>query len=97
MLERIEKPEKYWKFRFDDLLERDHWDAYQLAYEQCLGATSRPWAPWYAIPADDKHFARWQIAKLVNAAFGQLEVGFPQPDSAGRAALRRARTRLERE
>jgi len=59
-----------------------------------LNATSRPWAPWYAIPADDRHYLRWQVAKLVNDALGQLDVDFPRPDKEARAALAKARDRL---
>jgi PPK2 family polyphosphate:nucleotide phosphotransferase len=54
LLERIEDPEKNWKFRLGDLDDRARWDDYMSAYEDMLRATSRPWAPWYAIPADDK-------------------------------------------
>ncbi len=93
-LERIDQPDKRWKFRSGDLLERDRWDAYTAAYEACLGATSRPWAPWYAIPADDKHYMRWQVAKLINDAFEQLGVGFPEPTATDVADLELARTRL---
>jgi PPK2 family polyphosphate:nucleotide phosphotransferase len=94
LLERIDDPDKRWKFRVGDLAEREHWDAYLEAYEQCLEATSRPWAPWYAIPADDKEFARWQVAKLVNEAFEQLDLDFPAPTDAALAELENARTRL---
>jgi PPK2 family polyphosphate:nucleotide phosphotransferase len=94
LLERIDDPEKRWKFRAGDLDERDYWDDYLRAYEQCLNATSRPWSPWYAIPADDKHFMRWQVAKLVNDAFEQLDLDFPKPTKAVLAELEEARTRL---
>jgi PPK2 family polyphosphate:nucleotide phosphotransferase len=79
LLERIDEPEKRWKFRAGDLEERARWDDYQTAYGECLCATSRPWAPWYAIPADNRHYARLQIATLVNAAIAELGVAFPQP------------------
>ncbi len=59
-----------------------------------MNATSRPWAPWYAVPADDKHFMRWQVAKLVNDAFEQLDVRFPQVDQDTKAAFRDAKERL---
>jgi PPK2 family polyphosphate:nucleotide phosphotransferase len=94
LLERIDDPEKRWKFRAADLDERDLFDDYLHAYEDCLNATSRPWAPWYAIPADDKHFMRWQVARLVNDAFAQLDLDFPQPTKAGIVELERARARL---
>jgi len=80
LLERIEEPEKNWKFNPGDIDERERWDDYIDAYNEALRATSRPWAPWYAVPADDKHYARWQIAKLINDALAQLDLEFPRPD-----------------
>ena len=94
LLERIDDPAKRWKFRAGDLVEREYWDDYLRAYEHCLNATSQPWAPWYAIPADDKHFMRWQVAKLVNDAFEQLDLDFPEPSKAVLAELEEARARL---
>ena len=97
LLERIEDPEKQWKFNARDLDERALRTKYLHAYEQCLRATSRPWAPWYAVPADNKHYLRWQVAKLVNEALQQLGVDFPRPDAAAKAALAAAKKRLESE
>lgn len=97
LLERIDDPEKHWKFNPRDLDERALWDEYQDAYEECLRATSRPWAPWYAVPADDKPFARWQVAKLVNEAFDGLGVDFPRPGEGFKRVLAAAKKRLESE
>ena len=97
LLERIDEPEKNWKFNPRDIDEREHWDDYLTAYEQALRATSRPWAPWYAVPADDKHYMRWQVARLVNDALVDLEVDFPRPDEEQRAALKAAKERLSAE
>jgi PPK2 family polyphosphate:nucleotide phosphotransferase len=94
LLERIDDKSKHWKFRAADLDERAVWDDYMRAYEDCLRATSRPWAPWYAVPADDKPFARWQVAKLINSAFEQLDIEFPKPTAAGVAEIKQARARL---
>ena len=58
LLERLEDPAKYWKFSMADLIEREHWDEYQAAYEDAIEATSTPWAPWYVVPADHKYAAR---------------------------------------
>jgi len=80
LLERIDEPEKNWKFNPGDIDERERWDDYIDAYEDALRATSRPWAPWYVVPADDKPYARWQVAKLINDAFAQLKLEFPRPD-----------------
>jgi PPK2 family polyphosphate:nucleotide phosphotransferase len=97
LLERIDEPKKNWKFNPRDLDEREIWDDYLAAYEHALRATSRPWAPWYAVPADDKHYLRWQVASLVNDAFGSLETDFPKPDEEARAALKAAKNRLSAE
>jgi PPK2 family polyphosphate:nucleotide phosphotransferase len=94
LLERIDEPDKQWKFRAGDIDERDHWDDYMKAYEDCLNATSRPWAPWYAVPADDKDFLRLQVAKIINSAFGQLDLEHPPVSADTLAALTAARTRL---
>jgi polyphosphate kinase 2 (PPK2 family) len=94
LLERIDEPDKNWKFNAGDLDERELWDEYLAAYNHALRATSRPWAPWYAIPADDKHYLRWHLAHLVNHALGQLGVDFPRPDEKARAALEKAKKRL---
>ena len=94
LLDRIDDPVKNWKFNAGDLDERDRWDDYLAAYHDCLNATSRPWAPWYAIPADNKHYARWQVAKLVNEALAQLGLDFPRPSGAAVATLAQCRARL---
>ena len=94
LLERIDDADKHWKFRAGDIDERERWDAYLKAYEDCLNATSRPWAPWYAVPADDKDFLRLQVAKIINTAFGQLDLEFPAVAADTLAALTAARTRL---
>jgi PPK2 family polyphosphate:nucleotide phosphotransferase len=93
-LERIDDPEKHWKFGVGDLDERDRWDDYLDAYKDCLNATSQPWAPWYAIPADDKAHMRWQVANIVNAALNSLNVTFPRSTTAQLAALATAKARL---
>jgi polyphosphate kinase 2 (PPK2 family) len=96
-VDRTEKPHKRWKFRDADLDERAHWDAYMTAYQACLNATSRPWAPWYAIPADNKPYMRWQVATLINGAFEQLGINFPQLSEQRLAEIARARARLQAE
>jgi PPK2 family polyphosphate:nucleotide phosphotransferase len=94
LLERIDDPVKNWKFDAGDLDERDRWDDYQEAFRQCFNATSKPWAPWYAVPADDKHYMRWQVARLINGTFEHLGVDFPPPTAAQRRALAKSRERL---
>ena len=93
-LERIDEPKKNWKFNPGDLDERDRWESYLAAYEECFRVTSRPWAPWYAVPADDKHYQRCQVAQLINAALEDLGIDFPRPDEKARASLAKAKARL---
>lgn len=94
LLERIDESDKNWKFNAADLDERALWDDYLDAYDACLNATSRPWAPWYAVPADDKHYARWQVAKIVSDTLEQLDVDFRPVDKKTRALLKKAKARL---
>jgi PPK2 family polyphosphate:nucleotide phosphotransferase len=94
LLERIDEPDKHWKFKAGDLDERALWDEYHAAYQDCLNSTSRPWAPWYAIPADNKHYARWQVAKIVNSAIAELGCDFPRVDEKTLAVLKKAKARL---
>jgi PPK2 family polyphosphate:nucleotide phosphotransferase len=91
-LARLDEPEKNWKFNAGDVAERARWPDYMRAYEEALNATSRPWAPWYAIPADDKRFMRATVAQIVVARLQQLDLRYPEPAAAERkrfAALRR--------
>ena len=93
LLARLDEPDKRWKFNAEDVEEREHWDAYQHAFEDCLNTTSRPWAPWYAVPADHKAFMRYQVAEIIRNSLTQLNIDFPTPsvDRADRlAAVRRA-------
>lgn len=76
-LSRLEEPKKHWKFSVRDVEEREHWDAYMHAYEQSLNATSRPWAPWYAIPADNKPFMRVKVAETILQTLQSLPLSYP--------------------
>ena len=76
-LDRIKVPEKNWKFSSGDVHEREHWNAYMNAYEHALNATSRPWAPWYAIPADDKPYMRATVADIVVRTLQNLDPRYP--------------------
>jgi PPK2 family polyphosphate:nucleotide phosphotransferase len=86
-LERIEQREKNWKFAAADVRERAFWDEYMRAYEDALRNTSRPWAPWYAIPADDKPYMRMRVAQVVVESLKRLELGPPPLDGDGREEL----------
>ncbi|WP_299552893.1 PPK2 family polyphosphate kinase [Seonamhaeicola sp.] len=65
LLRRLNKQEKNWKFSPGDLKERKLWDKYQVCYEEAINRTSKPYAPWYTIPADDKPSARYMVAKII--------------------------------
>jgi len=75
---RIDRPDKNWKFSEGDLKERVCWDDYMGAYEEALNATSRPWAPWYAVPADDKPYLRTTVAQIVEGSLASLGLEYPR-------------------
>ncbi|MCU7850632.1 MAG: polyphosphate kinase 2 family protein [Candidatus Thiodiazotropha sp. (ex Monitilora ramsayi)] len=95
-LSRLNEPEKHWKFSAGDVEERQHWRQYMHAYRETLAATSRPWAPWYAIPADNKPFMRWQVAKLVRKTLERMDPHYPQVDKAAKKRFEEMRQRLTR-
>jgi len=92
---RIEEPKKHWKFRVADVQERAHWNSYMAAYEEALRATSRPWAPWYAIPADDKEYMRLQVAEILVETLRSLKCRYPDLPAEEKSELRRLRRALE--
>jgi len=77
-LERIDEPDKNWKFSLADIHERKYWEQYKQAYEACLSATSTHHAPWYVVPADDKENARLIVSKIVIDAFNELKMAYPK-------------------
>lgn len=97
LLRRIDKPSKNWKFSMGDVKERELWPDYMQAFEDALNETSRPWAPWYAIPADSKPYMRLQVARIVQEALENLGVDFPKIDDAARKALGKCREELQRQ
>jgi PPK2 family polyphosphate:nucleotide phosphotransferase len=96
-LDRLERPEKNWKFSLGDVKERQHWRAYMRAYEDMIRHTSAAHAPWYVIPADHKWFTRLVVAEAVVDALEGMSLSFPKVDGAKRKQLRAAREALERE
>ncbi|WP_290623880.1 hypothetical protein [Kangiella sp.] len=86
-LSRVQDPEKNWKFSSGDIEESQLWDKYQHAYQQALSHTSRPWAPWYIIPADDKPAMRAIVSELVLQNMQQLPLAFPQLSAEDQQAL----------
>jgi PPK2 family polyphosphate:nucleotide phosphotransferase len=97
LLRRIDKPSRNWKFNSGDVKERERWPDYMRAFEDALNETSRPWAPWYAIPADNKPYMRLQVARIVQETLESLGVDFPKIDEAARLALAKCRDALERQ
>lgn len=79
-LDRLEEPDKRWKFAMGDVQERSHWDKYMDAYQDAINATSKPWAPWYAIPADNKKYMRLTVANLIADTLHKFDQSYPQPD-----------------
>jgi len=96
-LERLDRPEKNWKFSPFDLEERAHWGRYMRAYADCLSATSTAWAPWYVVPADHKWVARTAVVAIAAHAIRSLDLRWPEPTPEQRAAIAAARARLEKE
>jgi PPK2 family polyphosphate:nucleotide phosphotransferase len=95
-LSRLDDPQKYWKFSSGDVEESGHWDDYMNAYEQALNATSRPWAPWYAIPADDKPYARLQVAQIIVESLKSLNLQYPEVSKRHFEEIKEMRDQLEK-
>ena len=96
-LERLDEPEKHWKFSATDVAERAHWDEYMNAYEDMIRATATPHAPWYVVPADNKWFTRLVVAAAVVEALEGLDLHYPKVDKKKRAELAAARKLLMQE
>ena len=95
-LERIDNPEKNWKFSSGDIEERRFWADYMRAYEKCLSATSTADAPWYVVPADSKHNARLIVSQILLDTFAELKLSYPRSDSKRRGELKALRAQLRR-
>jgi PPK2 family polyphosphate:nucleotide phosphotransferase len=94
-LSRLDNADKNWKFEPGDVVERRHWDDYMHAYEAALNATSRPWAPWYAIPADDKKYMQARVAETIIAALQSIGLRYPVPSDEDRIEFEQSRKELE--
>jgi PPK2 family polyphosphate:nucleotide phosphotransferase len=86
-LERIDEPEKNWKFSAGDVKERAHWNDYMAAYEQAIRETATPDSPWYVVPADNKWFTRTVVAAAIVDALASLDLHRPEVDQGRRAEL----------
>lgn len=93
-IERIDEPEKNWKFSARDVAERAHWDAYMDGYEKAIRATAAPHAPWYVVPADNKWFTRLVVAAALIDTMDGLGLAFPALPAEERAKLADARAAL---
>jgi len=94
-LERIQEPEKNWKFSAGDVAERAHWKQYMSAYEDAIRETATPEAPWSVVPADNKWFTRMVVAATVVDALGSLDLAYPTLDATQKAALAAAAKTLK--
>ena len=93
-LERIDEPDKNWKFTLADIHERKYWPHYMKAYEDCLTATSARHSPWHVVPADDKEQARLIVSQIVLDALNGLKMDYPKPTAKRRRELKSIRQRL---
>ena len=93
-LQRIERPEKNWKFSASDAAERDHWDQYMEAYEDMICQTATPEAPWYVVPADNKWFTRVVVAAAVIHTLDSLGLEYPKVGEAKLKELAAAKEAL---
>ena len=96
-LDRLDEPEKHWKFSIGDVRERAQWDHYQRAYEEMIRHTATPHAPWIVVPADRKWFMRLVVAAVIVDALEGLGLAYPTIDLARRQDIVEARRALEAE
>ena len=95
-LDRLNNPRKQWKFSPHDITERGYWDDYMSCYENVLNATSRPWAPWFAIPADNKPYMRVQVAKTIRDTLRKMDMDYPTVDKEVSESMDELIDRLQR-
>ncbi len=96
-LERIDRPEKNWKFAASDVKERAFWNDYMAAYEDMFNHTSTSWAPWYVVPADSKWFTRLAVSAIIAATMQEIDPKYPTVSEEHQKELRKARKMLEQE
>ena len=96
-LERLGEPSKNWKFSMSDVTERAFWPRYMAAYQDMIRHTAMPAAPWYAVPADHKWFARVVIGSVIVSALEELNLRFPSVDTASKQEFAKVRKALESE
>jgi PPK2 family polyphosphate:nucleotide phosphotransferase len=96
-LDRIEEREANWKFQPSDYAESQHWDEYMDAYQDALRATSKPWAPWYAIPADSKSYMRRTVSEIIVGTLEAIDLRYPEVTPEQKAEMKRVKKALEAE
>lgn len=96
-LSRLDDPRKNWKFESGDVRERGYWDSYMDAYQGAIAETSREYAPWYAVPADDKSYMRWQVARVLRKTLEQMDLSFPKVESKDREQFEAFHRQLSKE
>jgi len=96
-MERLDRPEKNWKFSASDVHERKYWDDYMHAFEQAIRATASKHAPWYVVPADNKWFSRLVVAAAIVEVVEGLDLAYPKVDAEKRKELAAARAELQGE
>jgi len=96
-MERLDHPEKNWKFSVADIRERQYWRDYMAAYEEAIRATASEHAPWYLVPADNKWFTRLVVGSAIVEAMERLDLHYPKVSAAAQQELAAARAELMRE
>ena len=96
-MERLDEPEKNWKFSASDVQERKFWSDYMHAFEEAIRATASKHAPWFVVPADNKWFSRLLVAAAIVEAMASLDLAYPKVDAAKKKELAAARVALSRE
>jgi PPK2 family polyphosphate:nucleotide phosphotransferase len=96
-IERLDEPEKNWKFSASDVKERKFWDQYMHAFQEAIRATASKHAPWFVVPADNKWFTRLLVGAAIVDAMENLDLAYPKVDAAKQEELSTARTTLSRE
>jgi PPK2 family polyphosphate:nucleotide phosphotransferase len=96
-LERLDSPDKHWKFSPSDVHERKFWDDYMHAFEEAIRATASKHAPWYVVPADNKWFSRLFVVAAIVEAIEKLDLAYPTIDAEKKKELQTARAALSRE
>jgi polyphosphate kinase 2 (PPK2 family) len=96
-LDRLDKPDKHWKFSSSDVQERKFWDDYMDAFEDAIRAIASKHAPWYVVPADNKWFTRLFVVAAIVEAIEKLDLEYPTIDAQKKKELRAARAALSRD